>query len=135
MEIVRGRKIVRGKASGRLILYPMSFSFLGDVDMNTSQIISKEFINQNLFLKESIFLFTETKGSSGGCVVLMTLVRKKIAPAGIITIKAPDYNLTEGAILAGIPFISDVQVEFLTVAKMGDWIEMDTETGRVILKR
>ena len=135
METFIGRKIVRGKAEGPLIIYPKSFSFLGDVDMNTSLIISKEFKDRNLFLKNSIFLFTESKGSSGGCVVLMTLARKKIAPLGIITIKPPDYNLTEGAIMAEIPFISEISLEFIHRASMGDWIEIDADSGQVILKR
>jgi predicted aconitase with swiveling domain len=134
MITLTGRKIVRGCAAGPLVLIPTSFSFLGDVDMNTSQVIAPMFKDQNLFLKNSILLFTETKGSSGGCVVLITLARKNIAPLGIITIKLPDYNLTEGSILAGIPFISEIDSQIITLAKSGDWTTMDANKGQVILK-
>lgn len=130
-----GRKIVRGFAKGPLVLIPTSFSFLGDVDMHTSQVIAPDYLSQNLYLKNSILLFTETKGSSGGCVVLLTLARKGIAPLGIITLKAPDYNLTEGAIMSGIPFIAEIDGRILDFAKSGDLIEMNADEGEVILDR
>lgn len=128
-----GKKVVKGKAEGPLILIPTSFSFLGDVDMDTSQVIIPCYKEHNLFLKNSILLFKETKGSSGGCVVLMTLARKKIAPLGIITLRTPDYNLTEGAILSGIPYIAEIKGEILDAAKTGDHVEMNADLAKVIL--
>jgi predicted aconitase with swiveling domain len=133
MIVMQGKKIVRGTAKGKLILIPESFSFLGDVDMDTSQVIAPNYFKLNLFLSGSILAFTETKGSSGGCVVLMTLARKKKAPIGIITIKPPDYNLTEGAIMCGIPFISEIDEKFLALVQSGDWIEMEADKGHLIL--
>ena len=133
MKVMQGKKIVRGRAKGKLILIPESFSFLGDVDMETSQVIAPNYFQQNLFLSGSILAFTETKGSSGGCIVLMTLARKKKAPIGIITIKPPDYNLTEGAIMCGIPFIAEIDEKFLALVQSGDWIEMEADKGQLIL--
>jgi predicted aconitase with swiveling domain len=129
----QGRKIVRGNATGPLILIPSSFSFLGDVDMASSQVITPGFKERNLFLKNSILLFTESKGSSGGCVVLLTLARKNIAPLGIITIKPPDYNLTEGVIMSKIPFVSDVDIRILMEAKIGDIVSIHGDKGMVTL--
>lgn len=135
MKKFQGRKIVRGFASGPLVLIPTSFSFLGDVDMSTSQVIIPDYKEQALFLKDSILLFTESKGSSGGCVVLLTLARKHIAPLGIITIKPPDYNLTEGVILSNIPFVSNLDSSILQYAKMGDIVSVNADEGFVTLGR
>jgi len=52
-------------------------------------------------------VYKETKGSSGGCVVLMTLARRGIAPAAIVTVKPADHNLAEGAILSKVPFVCE----------------------------
>ena len=135
MMTFTGRKIVRGFAKGPLVVIPASFSFLGDIDMTTSQVIAKDFLSQQLFLKHSILLFTETKGSSGGCVVLLTLARKGIAPLGILTLKPPDYNLTEGAIIAGIPFISEIEEKVFCYVKSGDVVSMDADKGILTSER
>ena len=96
IKTYKGRKIVRGKAEGEAIVCPDSFSFLGDVDLATGEIIAPSNPNKGKLLKDKILIFKESKGSSGGCVVLKTLVQKKVAPAALVTVKAPDYNLTEG---------------------------------------
>ncbi|MFA5794055.1 MAG: DUF126 domain-containing protein [Candidatus Brocadiia bacterium] len=125
----KGRKIVRGKAQGKAIVCPNSFSFLGDVDLDTGEIIASNNPNKGRLLKDAILVFKETKGSSGGSSVLMTLVQKKKAPAALVTVKAPDYNLTEGAILAGIPFVSDLAPKIVSIIKTGDYIEVDADRG------
>lgn len=134
MKTFLGRKIVRGFARGPLVVIPGSFSFLGDVDMNTSQVISSEPTLPPLYLKQSILLFIETKGSSGGCVVLLTLARKGIAPLGMVTLKPPDYNLTEGAIMAGIPFISEIEEKIFREVKSGDMGSMNADKGILTLE-
>jgi uncharacterized protein len=128
-KIYKGRKIVRGKAEGEALVCQDSFSFLGDVDLETGEIITSSNSNKGRLLKDKILVFKESKGSSGGCVVLMTLVQKKVAPAALVTIKAPDYNLTEGAILSKIPFISDLNHKFVSEIKTGDYLYIDADRG------
>ncbi len=123
------RKIVRGIASGEALICPESFSFLGDVDLETGEIIAPSNPNKGKTLKGKILVFKESKGSSGGCVVLMTLVKKKVAPAALVTIKAPDYNLTEGAILSKIPFVSDLSPKFISQIPTGTYIRVDADKG------
>ena len=76
-----GKGVVKGIVTADVILIPHSFSFLGDVEMNLGTILTGE--NKGITLKDKILVFTESKGSSGGCVVLLTLVKKQLAPAGI----------------------------------------------------
>ncbi|MFH1227808.1 MAG: DUF126 domain-containing protein [Planctomycetota bacterium] len=128
-KVFKGRKIVRGKARGKALVCPDSFSFLGDVDLDTGEIIASNNPNKGLLLKDAVLIFKETKGSSGGSSVLMTLVQKKKAPAALVTIKAPDYNLTESAILSKIPFVSDLAPKIVSIIKTGDYIEVDADRG------
>ena len=102
---------------------------LGDVDLETGEIIASTNPNKGQLLKDKILVFKETKGSSGGSAVLMTLVQKKRAPAALVTIKAPDYNLAEGAILSEIPFVAGLNPKLLSVVKTGDYLQVDADRG------
>ena len=129
MKKINVRKIVRGFAEGDAIVCPDSFSFLGDVDMDTGEIIAKGNPNRGVNLSGKVLIYKETKGSSGGCVVLMTLHKKGIAPAAIITIKPADYNLTEGAILCSIPFVCEPDTEILNEIKTGMRVRVNSDDG------
>jgi len=128
-KIYKGRKIVRGMVKAQAIVCPDSFSFLGDVDLATGEIIAPSNPNKGQRLKGKILVFKESKGSSGGCVVLKTLVQKNAAPAALVTVKAPDYNLTEGTILLKIPFVADFHPKILKEIKTGQYLTVDTNKG------
>lgn len=128
-KIYKGRKIVRGKAEGEAIVCPDSFSFLGDVDLETGEIIAPGNPNKGKSLKGKILVFKESKGSSGGCVVLKTLVQKNAGPAALVTVKAPDYNLTEGMIMLKLPFVADFNPKILTEIKSGEHLEVNADSG------
>jgi hypothetical protein len=125
------RKIVKGKAQGEAVVMPDSFSFLGDVDMDSGEIIAHDNPNKGVNLSGKILIYKETKGSSGGCVVLITLAKKGMAPAAIVTIKPADYNLTEGAILAKIPFVCEPDGDILNEIKTGMSAIVDADEGLI----
>lgn len=112
-----GKGVVKGCVTAEVVSIPHSFSFLGDVEMNLGTLLTGE--NKGVSIKNKILLFSESKGSSGGCVVLLTLVKKQLAPAGIVTIKMPDYNLVEGAILSNIPFLANVSPTIFETVRTG----------------
>lgn len=131
------RKIVRGSVVGNAIVCPGSFSFLGDVDMGNGEIIASDNPNKGISLRDKVLIYNETKGSSGGMVVLMTLKKKGIAPSAIVTQKVVDYNLAEGAILTQIPFACEPDGNILGEINTGDLVELDTDAGilrKVLIK-
>lgn len=123
------RKIVKGNVTGEAVVLPGSFSFLGDVDMNTSEIISADSPEKGNFIKDKILIYKETKGSSGGMVVLMTMAKKGIAPKAIATVKPVDYNLAEGAILTKVPFVCEPDGDILNDIKTGDFVSFNSDEG------
>lgn len=131
----KGRKIVRGRVKGQAIVCPNSFSFLGDVDLATGEIITPTNPNKGQRLKGKILVFKESKGSSGGCVVLKTLAQKNVAPAALVTVKAPDYNLTEGSILLKIPFVADFHPKILKELKTGQNLLVNADKGIIKSKQ
>jgi hypothetical protein len=130
-KIYKGRKIVKGKVKAQAIVCPDSFSFLGDVDLETGEIITPSNPNKGQSLKGKILVFKESKGSSGGCVVLKTLAQKNAGPAALVTVKAPDYNLTEGTILLKIPFVADFHPKILKELKSGQYLIVDADKGTI----
>lgn len=130
---IKVRKIVRGNVVGEAVVYDGSFSFMGDVDMGNAQIIAESNPNKGISIKNKILIYNETKGSSGGMTVLMTLKRKGLAPAGICTIKPVDYNLAEGMILTQIPFVCEPNLDILSEIKTGDLIRLNATEGIIEL--
>jgi len=133
-QTFKARKIVRGSVTAESIVCPGSFSFLGDVDMDTGEIIASGNPEKGKILAGKILIYKESKGSSGGCVVLMTLEKKGVAPAAIITEKPADYNLTEGAILSKIPFVCEPDGDILNIIKTGMTIHVDADNGLIEIK-
>jgi uncharacterized protein len=129
MNTYRVRRIVRGQAAGPALVCPGSFSFLGDVDLGTGRIIAAGNPNWGKALQGTVLIYRETKGSSGGVVVLQTLLRKGLAPAAIVTVKPVDYNLAEGAILAQIPFACEPDGDILNQIRSGEPVRLNADAG------
>jgi len=132
MKTVKAKPIVRGRVKGELLIFKTSFSFLGDVDMDNSKIIVKGHEHEGKELKDKILFLPDSKGSSGGCVVLNVLGRQKIAPKGIIVKKMADTNLVEGAILTSVPVVCLPEEDIESYFKTGDNIEIDGSLGEII---
>jgi predicted aconitase with swiveling domain len=131
--VYKVRQIVRGSVIAEAIVCPDSFSFLGDVDMDSGEIIAEGNPNKGKNLKGKVLVYKETKGSSGGCVVLMTLAGRGMAPAAIVTMKPADYNMTEGAILAKVPFVCEPDRDLLSEIKTGQIVRVEADAGTVEL--
>ena len=87
--------------------------------------------NRGLSIAGKVLVFDESKGSSGGCVVLMTLARSGLAPAAIVTVRPADFNLAEGAILAGVPFVCEPDGDLLGAIETGQVLRVDADGGTV----
>jgi uncharacterized protein len=123
------RKVVRGVAEGAALVCPGSFSFLGDVDLETGEIIAASNPNKGQTLAGRVLIYHESKGSSGGCVVLISLAKLGRAPAALVTVMPADYNLAEGAILAGIPFVCEPDGDVLSQVVTGAAVRVDADNG------
>jgi uncharacterized protein len=127
------KRVVKGCVEAEIVLEQGAFSFLGDVDLDTAEIIIKNSPNKGLCISDKILIFNETKGSSGGALVLQTLKKTGKAPAAIISEKEADFNLTEGAILNNVPYASKLAPESFGFLKTGMKALLDTEKGLLII--
>jgi len=67
-------------------------------------------------------------------IVLLTLKRKGLAPAAIVTEKPVDYNLAEGAILTQIPFVCEPDGDVLTEIETGCTVVVDANNEALVVK-
>ncbi len=91
--------LVPGPARGRLLQCRHSLSLWGGVDVATGVIIDQRHDRRGDCITDRILALPSEKGSSTGSAILLELIRRRLAPAAILTIhRAP--ILTLGVIVA-----------------------------------
>jgi len=128
---VKARPIVKGRVQGPALVCRKAFSFLGDVDMDTGEIIAKGHEHEGESIAGRVMIYPETKGSSGGCVVLQVLAKQSKQPAAIVLSKPADPNIVEGAIVAGVALVCEPEEDLLTAVPNGALVTVDGSTGEV----
>ena len=126
---IKCKPVVKGIVEGEALVMKRSFAFMGDVNMDTSEIIARGHEHFGRKIAGKIMIYPETKGSSGGCVVLISLYNQGLAPAAIVNKKMADYNLVEGAILARIPLACLPDRDPTEVIRTGDMVRLNAEEG------
>ena len=132
---IKARAIVKGKVRGRVtgpaFVCHKAFSFLGDVDMDTGEIIAKDHEHEGESIAGKVMIYPETKGSSGGCVVLLALAKAGRQPAAIVLEKPADTNIVEGAIVAGVPLICEPETSLVDAIPNGASVTVDGAAGTI----
>ena len=130
-KTAKARPMVKRKARGRALVCHEAFSFLGDVDMNTGEIIARGHEHEGRSIAGQVMIYPETKGSSGGCVVLMSLARIGRQPAAIVLEKPADPNIVEGAILAEVALVCEPEEDLIAAVPNEADVTVDGVTGEV----
>ena len=65
-RMIRARGVVRGTAEGKALVSPAPISFLGDVDMETGEIVAAGHPLRGRSVAGRVLVYPEAKGSSGG---------------------------------------------------------------------
>jgi predicted aconitase with swiveling domain len=128
---IKSRPMVRGKAQGPALICRRAFSFLGDVDMDTGEIIAKGHEHEGETIAGKVMIYPETKGSSGGCVVLQVLAKQGKQPAAIVLSKPADPNIVEGAIVCGVALVCEPEEDLIKAVPNGALVTVDGSTGEV----
>jgi predicted aconitase with swiveling domain len=117
-KILKGRTIVKGYAKGKALVTSQPLSFMGSVNPKTGQIIEQGHELEGQYLKDSIFVFPFSKGSTGGSYMLYDVVKNGVGPRGIINADAEAVCVI-GAIVADLPMVDKIDV---TQIKTGDYV-------------
>jgi Uncharacterized conserved protein len=129
--ILKGRKIVEGKAEGEAIVTTQPLSFMGSVNPKTGYIIEQGHELEGQCLKGKIFVFPFSKGSTGGSYMLYDTVKNGVGPKGIINSDAESICVI-GAIVADLPMVDKVDVGQIS---SGDYIYLNATDGIVEIQK
>lgn len=144
MKTVRGRGIIGGKAAGfalitrepvnftaafskkQNILFPWLWSTIND---HHHELFKKK-------IKDTIFIYPATIGSTGTGMVLLELITRGQSPAGII-VERMDTLMVAGPVLAEIwfgklmPVVEYGGEDLLASIHNDDRVELDGDTGEI----
>ena len=123
--------MVKGTVTAPALVCRNAFSFLGDVDMDTGEIIARGHEHEGQTIAGKVLIYPETKGSSGGCVVLQVLAKQGKQPAAIVLMRPADPNIVEGAIVAGVTLVCEPQEDLLKAVPNGAEVTVDGTTGEI----
>jgi len=140
MEI-KCKKIVGGKAKGKVLWSKKPINFLGMVNTQSGEITSASngFDVQNLNGK--ILVFPNSIGSSVGAYTIYTLKNNNVAPSGIVCTNKVDITTASGCAISNIPlaFIDNQRyndlVKCIEISCTNKEMEitLDTVGGKIII--
>ncbi|MHA1303135.1 MAG: aconitase X swivel domain-containing protein [Candidatus Heimdallarchaeaceae archaeon] len=128
MKTIKIRSIVGGKVRGEAVVSTLPISFLGGVDGKKGIITDSQNELNGVSLKDKIFIFPESVGSTVGSYVIYSLRVNNVAPLALVANHAETIVIA-GAILADIPLVDHPEEEIFHLIKTGDIVEIDTEKG------
>ncbi len=122
--------IVKGKTKGKILKSANPINFLGAVDKLTGIIQDNKYDIYQKSIKNSIFVFPHSVGSSVGAYTIYALKTNNAAPLAMICQKA-DLTVASGCALANIPLVTVSQDEYDQLED-GKEITFDTENKSIL---
>jgi predicted aconitase with swiveling domain len=132
--VLKGRKIVTGKASGEAIVTKEAISFNGGVDNMTGIVTEPGHELEGVNIAGKVLVFLTGKGSTGGSYKIYDMVSRGTAPIAFIQVN-PEPITTVGAIIGNIPVVAGLDQDPTLAISNGDFVEMDADAGTVSVTR
>ena len=128
--VLKGRKIVKGKASGEALVTKEAISFNGGVDNMTGIVTEPGHELEGVNIAGKVLVFLTGKGSTGGSYKIYDMVSRGTAPVAFIQV-TPEPITTIGAIIGSIPVVANLDQDPTLAIANGDFIELDADAGVV----
>ena len=132
---IPARGIVRGVASGSALVSPQPLSFLGDLDIRTGNVISRESSIYGQSVAGRVLVIPRSIGSAGAWRFVYQLSVHGTHPAAIVCVAMPEPSLVQGAILAHVPLVTSPEEDVLHVIQPEDHVTVDGTEGRIYVAR
>jgi uncharacterized protein len=132
---IAARGIVRGVASGPALVSTHPLSFLGDLDIRTGNVISRESTLYGQSVAGRVLVIPRSIGSAGAWRFLYQLSVHGTQPAAIVCVELPEPSLVQGAILAYVPLVASPAEDVLQLIHPQDLVTVDGTSGRIYVSR
>ena len=138
MKTLQGNGIVSGKGKGEAIVSSTPFGFFGGVNPTTGIVIDKWHELYGESISGKVFIYPEGRGSTVGAAIMLELARSGFAPVAIInanveTITAAGGLLAKKFYDTDIPIVDGIPKEELLAIKTGTLVEVDGDTGQIVI--
>lgn len=133
MEIV-ARGIVTGKGAGPALISAEAVSFLGDVDIRSGRIVGDLASVRNASVRGTVLFMPYTRGSAGAWRFLYQLFKHGNHPVALVTGTVPDPSVVQGAILARIPIVCELEETIDGRIANGQRVEVEVEGERGVVR-
>ncbi|HYE81635.1 MAG TPA: DUF126 domain-containing protein [Clostridia bacterium] len=132
MQIIKGRKVIGGKAKGEALVTSEPICFLGGIDVKTGQVTEVGHPLHGKSIAGKILVFPTGKGSTGGSYLIYESTYNGVGAAAMI-----NYNVEQvtaiGCIMAEIPLIDQPEQDPIKLIKDGDLVEVDADAGTITI--
>ncbi|WP_213774833.1 DUF126 domain-containing protein [Bradyrhizobium sp. dw_78] len=132
--VLRGRRIVKGKASGEAVVTKEAISFNGGVDNMTGVVTEPGHELEGVNITGKVLVFLTGKGSTGGSYKIYDMVSRGTAPVAFIQVN-PEGVTTIGAIIGEIPVVAGLDQDPTRAIRSGDFVDMDADAGIVTVTK
>jgi uncharacterized protein len=132
--VLKGRRIVKGQASGQAIVTREAISFNGGVDNMTGIVTEPGHELEGINIAGKVLVFKTGKGSTGGSYKIYDMVGRRTAPVAFVQV-SPEGVTTIGAIIGEIPVVAGFDQDPTAVIRTGDFLEINADAGTVKVTR
>ena len=132
--VLRGRKVVGGKAAGEALVTRETISGWGGVNPMQGTIIETRHELRGQSFKDKVLVFPGAKGSSGWSVVFHTARLAGTAPKALV-FNEMTTKVALGAVVMRAPAVTDLDRDPLDVIETGDWVVVNGDEGTVEVRK
>lgn len=125
--VLKGRKVIGGKAEGEALVSKMPLMGWGNVDAQNGYTVERNHPLYEVPFKGKVLVFTEPRGS-GGFVGYGASRNFGMNPVAFLYRQG--NNLTVfAAMVMKVPTVTDFNQDPTEVIETGDWVKVDGDTG------
>ncbi len=131
--ILKGRKVIGGKAEGEALVSKMPLMGWGNVDAQNGYTVERNHPLYEVPFKGKVLVFSEPRGS-GGFVGYGASRNFGMNPAAFLYRQG--NNLTVfAAMVMKVPTVTDFDQDPTEVIETGDWVKVDGDAGIIEVTR
>jgi len=133
--VLRGRKVVGGRAEGEALVTRQTIPGWGGVNPVQGVITETQHELRGVSFKDKVLVCRGAKGSSGWSAMYHTARLARTAPRALV-FNEMTTKIALGAVVMRIPSVTDFDRDPLDIIDTGDWVIVDGDRGLVeVVKR
>jgi predicted aconitase with swiveling domain len=128
--VLRGRKVVGGRAEGEALVTRERISGWGGIDPRSGTVIETRHELKGISFAGKVLVFPGAKGSSGWSSQFHIARLAGKAPLAML-FNEMTTKIALGAVVAHAPSVTDFDRDPLELIENGDWVKVDADNGIV----